>query len=190
MNKEVELWLIRHGQTDWNVEGRYMGHADIPLNMVGIQQAEDLRRTLQNESFDVLFSSDLLRARMTAEALNIQFGLEVRIDSRLREINQGEWEGHLIEDIKKRYQDSTGVNLKAVSIRPPKGETVVEVATRMADAANDICESFSGQRVLLVSHGLAVATLICQARGISLEEVYHQIPENAKETQIIWRLKK
>lgn len=187
MKKELELWMVRHGQTDWNLEGRYQGQADIPLNEQGIQQAYNLCKKLDGVKFSAIFCSDLKRARQTAEIVGAHLDISVRIDPRFREINQGEWEGQLVNDIKKRYLEKAGSHSQAAGLRPPGGETVVEVAQRMVKGAQAICEQFDGQRVLLVSHGLAVATLICMAGGLSLDEAYRQIPENIQTVKINWQ---
>jgi broad specificity phosphatase PhoE len=186
MENSAELWLVRHGQTDWNLEGRYQGQADIPLNQTGIDQARQLSLSLPVLPFTALYSSDLKRARMTADILSIKFDLPVQIDQRLREINQGEWEGHLVSDIKNRYQNQTVPGQKAIFMRPPGGEAVAEVAARMIAAANAIVEKHQGEKVLVVSHGLSVATLLCHVKGIPLDVVYSQIPENAQPTHITW----
>jgi 2,3-bisphosphoglycerate-dependent phosphoglycerate mutase len=81
------LWLIRHGQTDWNLEGRYQGQCDAPLNAAGRAQAEALASRLTGQSFAALYSSDLQRARETAEIIGAQLGLFSQCEVRLREIN-------------------------------------------------------------------------------------------------------
>ena len=87
----TRLWLIRHGETDWNVEGRWQGqtpHAP-PLNAAGRAQAEAVAGQLNGHVFDAIYSSDLLRAIQTAEIVAARLGLRVRVEPRLREVNQG-----------------------------------------------------------------------------------------------------
>jgi broad specificity phosphatase PhoE len=190
----TELWLVRHGQTDWNKEGRYQGQSDVPLNSDGIAQALKLADTLSSSHFDAIYSSDLKRAYKTAEILAGALNLPVNADARLREICQGEWEGLLVEEIARRFNAANGSKeenalaweTRSHEMRAPGGESVAEVAARVALAANDIALLHSAQRVLVVSHGLALATLICQSRGFPLAEVYSHIPDNAHPAVIQW----
>jgi len=186
MEKATELWLVRHGQTDWNLEGRYQGQSDIPLNQTGIEQARELSLSLREYPFGALYASDLSRARMTAEILGERFHLAVQTDPRLREINQGEWEGYLVSEIRARFQDLATAERRKIYMNPPGGESVSAVAGRVAAAVNEIARRHPGEKVLVVSHGLAVATLICQADDISLDVVYKHIPDNAQPTRINW----
>jgi len=87
----LELWLIRHGETDWNAQGRIQGAADVPLNALGLRQAERLRERLRGQRFDAVYASDLTRARVTAETALPD--AEVRLDPRLRELAYGVLEG-------------------------------------------------------------------------------------------------
>lgn len=89
--KQIILW--RHGQTDWNLENRFQGHSDIPLNSVGRYQAKQAARVLRDLEPTSIISSDLGRALATAEALADVTGLDVRVDQRLRETHGGSWEG-------------------------------------------------------------------------------------------------
>jgi broad specificity phosphatase PhoE len=183
----VQLYLIRHGQTDWNVEGRYQGQTDQPLNATGRAQAEALAQQLAPLRFEAVYSSNLLRAVETAQIVAVALGLTVQLDPRLREINQGEWEGQLVADIARLYRtawaDRTHNPLLA---RAPGGESVAEVAARLADAAGDFARRHPAGPVLVVSHGLALATLICQARQRPLAEAYQAIPENGRPEVIDW----
>ena len=90
-SQRIVLW--RHGQTNWNIENRFQGHSDIPLNEVGIAQAERAAPLLLNLQPDKIVSSDLIRARQTASALAKLAKLEIQIDAGLRETNGGKWEG-------------------------------------------------------------------------------------------------
>jgi broad specificity phosphatase PhoE len=87
------LLLVRHGETDWNAEGKLQGHTDRPLNPYGRRQAQALADRLATESIDALYASDLSRARETPEILGEKLGLAVAVDPDLREKNWGNWEG-------------------------------------------------------------------------------------------------
>src|SRR3954452_24611267 len=87
------LLLVRHGETDWNAEGRLQGHTDRPLNEYGRRQAKELAARLAGGHVDAIYASDLSRARETAEIVGERLGLTVVIDPDLRETNWGTWEG-------------------------------------------------------------------------------------------------
>jgi broad specificity phosphatase PhoE len=177
----TELHLIRHGQTDWNLAGRYQGQSDIPLNAAGLTQAQSLALSLSGQRFDALYSSDLQRAHQTAQALAQILNLPIHVRRGLREISMGAWEGRLLAEVSLGYTQN-----KSPDARAPGGESVAEVAARMALSAAEITRAHPHGRVLLVSHGLALATLVCQANRIPLEQVYEHIPDNAKPTVISW----
>jgi broad specificity phosphatase PhoE len=183
----TRLCLIRHGQTDWNLEGRYQGQSDTPLNETGRNQARTLARQLEGGSFGAIYSSDLERAKETADVIGSVLRMPVTTDSRLREINQGEWEGQYVDIIRNRYvalwkQRTTD----PASVRPPGGETVREVAERVHAALDDIARLHPDGPVLIVSHGLALATIICKVRGIPIGQAYGHIPDNAQPTWVEW----
>jgi alpha-ribazole phosphatase len=182
-----ELWLVRHGQTDWNLAGRYQGQADVPLNETGLAQARALADSLTGTVFKALYCSDLARARQTAEILGERLGLAPRIDARLREIDQGEWEGLAFSEIVSHYANVMDARSQdPVNQRAPGGESVAEVAARVGEAAGDIARRHPQGPVLIVLHGLALATLTCQARYIPLANVYEHIPQNAAPEVISW----
>jgi broad specificity phosphatase PhoE len=183
----TELWLVRHGQTDWNLSGRYQGQADLPVNATGLEQARQIARRLPLGRFAALYSSDLLRARQTAEIIAERLELPVRLDPRLREIHQGEWEGLRYVDVVERYADlAAAYQADPAAWRAPRGESVSEVAIRMVAAANDLYAEHPGQSVLVVAHGLCIATLACRVRGIPLSQVYDHIPPNAEPLQLTY----
>ncbi len=186
----TELWLVRHGQTDWNVEGRFQGQADVPLNAAGLAQAGQLAIELAGQKFSAVYSSDLMRAYQTAEIIAVGMGLPVRVDRRLREISQGEWEGLLVGEVRQRYsQDFSVPYHDTARSRAPGGESVIEVAERLIQAADEISLAFSAQTVLLVSHGLALSALFCLATKLPLSEVYSHIPDNAHPAVVEWPVK-
>ncbi|MEW6502694.1 MAG: histidine phosphatase family protein [Chloroflexota bacterium] len=185
MMSRTELWLVRHGQTDWNVEGRYQGQADMPLNDIGIKQACDLAERLKGVHFSAIYSSDLKRAFTTAKILAGE--KEVRVDQRLREIHQGEWEGQLFSVIRQRYANFFEIRREnPLESRPPGGESLKEVSERVSSCVNEIASRHPGERVLIVSHGLAIATLVATSRGLPLWEAFELIPNNAEPEIIFW----
>jgi broad specificity phosphatase PhoE len=181
----TEIWLVRHGQTDWNLVGRWQGHADIPLNSTGLEQARILADKLvqARQVFTALYSSDLLRAFQTAQVLGDRLGLIPVKDRRLREISKGQWEGMLAGEARLRWNETSSNPLSA---RAPGGESILEVAERLARSADDISAAHPIGPVLIVTHGLALATLLCQARRLPLEQAEVNIPDNAVAQVIFW----
>jgi len=183
----TQLCLIRHGQTDWNLEGRYQGQSDVPLNENGLEQAKSLIGKLKGQTFASIYTSDLIRAQQTAEPIADLLGIPIQIDSRLREINQGEWEGVLVDEIKARYTKIWSQRtVDPANVRPPGGETVREVATRVYAALDDVARLFPTDNVIIVSHGLSIATAICRDKGIPVGQAYTVIPDNVQPVWINW----
>ncbi len=183
----TQLYLVRHAQTDWNVEGRYQGQADLPLNATGRAQAAELSQELSGLAFTAAYSSDLRRARETAEILAAPRGLRVQLDRRLREISLGVWEGQLATDIPSLYPAEWAERLRdPLNARAPGGESVAEVARRTAEAATAIARAHPADLVLVVSHGVALATLLCQVRGQPLADAFQAIPYTSHPEMVVW----
>lgn len=183
----ARLWLVRHGQTDWNREGRFQGHADPPLNDLGRRQAAALAESLADETFHAVYCSDLLRARQTAEPLAARLALPMAVDVRLREISHGAWDGLLPGDIQRRYACEWAERSRMpLTARPTGGETVLEVQARVEAAVSGIAAAHDGNNVLIVSHGLTLAVLSIMARRESLADVHDHIPPNAVPVVVSW----
>jgi broad specificity phosphatase PhoE len=179
--------LVRHGQTDWNLEGRFQGQSDTPLNQNGREEAKLLAEKLSGQSFEAIFSSDLRRAKETAIIIGKALGMSVTLEPRLREINQGEWEGQFVEDIRARNEENWDRRtIDPANFHPPGGESVTEVAKRTQAAMDDIDHQYPAGSVLIISHGLALATIICRVNGILLGEAFRHIPDNAIPTWVVW----
>lgn len=184
----TRLCLVRHGQTDWNLEGRYQGQSDVLLNPAGRQQARQLADSLVERDLSIIYSSDLRRARDTAMILARKLVLPVYVDARLREINQGDWEGQKVDVIRSRYASLWEQRAEdPASVRPPGGETVEEVAQRVHQALDEISARHPDESVLIVSHGLSLATALCAVRGIPVGLAYSLIPDNAEPVWIDWK---
>jgi len=180
--------LVRHGQTDWNLEGRFQGQSDVPLNRAGRAEARLLAKQLNGLAFAAIYSSDLKRAMETAEIIGKAVGLTITPEARLREINQGEWEGLFLEDIRARNSELwERRTVNPAHFHPPGGESVSEVANRTYAAMDDINRLIPSGAVLIVSHGLALATIICRENGFPLEKAFSHIPENAVPVWVDWK---
>ena len=149
--QSVRLVLWRHGQTQWNVEGRFQGQTDIPLDPEGEQQAERAARLLAGLWPDAIISSDLGRAMATAAPLARLTGLPVTPDKELRERFGGLWEGLTDSEIRARYPAEHAQWL------PPGGESSAAVADRAGAALARIADGMApGTLVVVVSHGAAI----------------------------------
>lgn len=176
----TRLALVRHGETDWNAEGRYQGQSDVALNANGLAQAEDLAQRLRGQKFEAIYTSDLARAEQTAEALAAATDAPLRRDPRLREINQGEWEGLLLPEIEARYAEAFRLRrLDPLATRPPGGETVGQVRERVLEVIREIRHTHPGGSVAVVSHGLAIALVKVHLAKLPVESVWDHIPPNA-----------
>ncbi len=147
----VRLVLWRHGQTAWNVEGRFQGQTDIPLDDTGVTQAQRAARLLAALRPDQIIASDLSRAMATAAPLSRLTGLTVTSDKDLRERHGGAWEGLTNVQIRTQYPD------EYARWSPPGGETTGTVAERAGAALERIADGLEpGSLAVIVSHGAAL----------------------------------
>lgn len=168
----TRLILIRHGETDWNVEGRYQGQADPPLNAQGLDQAHLLAEALADVELQVLYSSTLGRARQTAQVLTETLGLTLHLEPRLMEIHQGDWQGRLRADIGARYPDLfRRWETEPWDVTPPGGEHLRQVQARVYAAVDDIVARHQGGRIGLVTHRIPIALIKVRYQGLDLDAV-------------------
>ncbi|KAL0480884.1 hypothetical protein AKO1_004088 [Acrasis kona] len=151
----TEIWLIRHGETDWNANGTLQGHIDIPLNSVGKLQADGLgeflsRNEINVDFCDTIYSSDLQRATLTAELIKGKFEngrfSHLNTDQRLREVHAGILQGKKLSQCGVRSHD-------AYSPIAPEGESYFEVQQRVVKAIEGIVQKHQGKTILVVLHG-------------------------------------
>ena len=153
----TELLLVRHGETDWNADGRLQGQTDRPLNDYGRRQARLLAEELAHEGLQAIYSSDLARAQETAEIVGLRLGLPVALDADLREKDWGTWEG-----LSAVERDRTEF----------VGESTEEHQERILRAVQRIAERHpNGGRVLIVTHGGSMRRVQTAALGVALPVV-------------------
>ncbi len=144
--------LARHGETDWNRERRWQGHADTPLNERGRDQARALAALVRDDPPQPLYASDLRRARETAEILAAGLELPVLLDRRLREVDVGEWSGLTTAEVELRYPD--GVERRRSGATGwESGESFDAMSARILAVLAELSLAHAGERVVVVSHG-------------------------------------
>jgi len=162
------LFLVRHGETEWNRVGRWQGKTDIPLSDVGRQQARALAADLVGCGIADVHASDLRRAMETAQLIAAALGIaEPKVDARLRERGFGCFEGFTREECAERHPDAWTRYLADRRATPPGGEPQAEVAARILAALTDIARAplAGGAATLVVSHGGAIRTFIHEVTG-------------------------
>ena len=156
----TRLLLIRHGETDWNVEGRYQGQEDPPLNRRGRDQVRLLADALSGEPLHVLYGSPLKRARETAQIVQDKLAIPLHGEPRLMEIHLGDWGGRLATEVAardaKRY---LRWETDPWSVTPPGGESLFQVRERVHAAADEIVRRHEGKTIGLVAHRIPLAML-------------------------------
>ncbi|MDQ4145368.1 MAG: histidine phosphatase family protein [Actinomycetota bacterium] len=159
----TRIWLIRHGTTEWNLNKRAQGQADIALTEKGRAQAKEVAVALSAFSLEAVVASDLVRAVDTARPVAQEQGLEVRCDPAFREIDQGEWTGLPTDEIRRRWPDLWGA-ARHYSTRPG-GESPAQVRARALEGLEKIVREHPGGTVAVVSHGGTIRWLVAEAMG-------------------------
>lgn len=166
----TELVLVRHGETDWNTQGRIQGQLDIPLNNTGLAQADAVGARLRSESFDAIYSSDLERAMQTARPVVQSSGPAIRREPRLRERHFGALQGLTAEEAQTRQsQVWQAYKARAAQQDLGGGESLAGFSRRVIDFVDEVLQAHAGGRILLVSHGGVLDMAYRNATGMPLE---------------------
>lgn len=170
------LYLMRHGQTDWNASQLVQGWKDTPLNQTGINQVHAAAKKLKNEKIEVIYSSDLKRSKKSADILSVAFDIPVHYTKRLREMNFGQAEGVKKTDLNVKfsytYQAFNDLkNPERYDVSYPNGETIGEVQQRFMKFLSKLSETTPPKKVLIVTHGMLVRifTEMCLKKSIRLD---------------------
>jgi probable phosphoglycerate mutase len=171
----MHILLVRHGETEWNREGRYQGRTDIPLSSTGEEQVRALRDRLASVSFAVALASPLSRARVTAETV-VAGRAAVELDSGLMEISHGAWEGQLASDVARAHAEMFGIWRTAPGSNSPAGpgaETLGDVEMRAWPVLEKLCARLGpDDTALIAAHDAVNRVLLCRILGMPLTHIW------------------
>ena len=185
--KETEIFLIRHGETEWNSQQRMQGHSNSDLSSVGQAQIQALGQWMKNVPFDHIYSSDSLRAKQTAEAITQFSGHELKIDLRLREKNLGIFEGLTSEEARKRHPEVFRLFKSSGSkYEIDEGESTQQLQDRALEIVEEIRIKHPEERVLLVTHGGFIRVVMKHSLGLSLETPTRFLIRNTGVFRLVW----
>jgi broad specificity phosphatase PhoE len=160
----MQIVLVRHGATDWNLEHRCQGSSDRELSEVGVLQAEQIADVFRHENIQAIYSSNLRRARQTAQVISRHHNLPVLTEEDVRELDHGELEGLTFNQIKESYGDFlTRWRSEPADLQVPGGEKLADVAARAWNGLNQIVERHPGaESILVVSHNFPILSIVCR----------------------------
>jgi len=185
--KETEIILIRHGETEWNSQKRMQGHSNSDLSSVGQAQIQALGQWMKNVPFDLIYSSDSLRAKQTAEAITQFSGHKLKIDLRLREKNLGVFEGLTSEEARERHPEVFRLFKTAGSKYViDEGESTQQLQDRALEIVDEIRIKHLEERVLLVTHGGFIRVVMKHSLGLSLETPTRFLIRNTGVFRLVW----
>ena len=183
----TRLIAIRHGETAWNVDTRLQGHLDIPLNSKGFWQAAQVARALASEPIDVVYSSDLLRAWQTANAIAFATKAPLIANTGLRERGFGSFEGKTYAEIATEWPEQSELWRKRVpDWAPPGGESLLAMRERVASTVDTLAAQHIGGQIVLVAHGGVMDILYRLATGQDLQAPRSWHLGNAAINRLLW----
>lgn len=189
-----KLILSRHGQTDYNAQGRWQGQIDIPLNKEGLRQARALANRLRHFQIDAAYTSTLSRAHVTADTILDEHpsGVKAVRLNNLRETNGGLFEGLTREETVAKFPEAVELMRKdRIKYGPPGGETLVQVRDRAKSVLDQILEEHSekDKNILVVAHGGIMGVTLCHLMGMALDRIVQWRIDNCSLTLVdySWR---
>jgi len=185
----IDLWLVRHGETDWNRELRFQGHLDAPLNPLGLQQAHRLGQHLAEHGPRPLLASDLLRTRQTAEPLAGQWQTSALPEVLWREQAFGVIEGLTLAEVHERHPQvvEQWLEHRADFALPGGGESLLQFHARVMQAVRSTAEAYPGRVVTVVTHGGVLDMLWRTANGLPLDGLRACEIPNTGINRLRWR---
>jgi len=171
------LALVRHGQSQWNLENRFTGWVDVPITKLGEEEAHRAARLLKDLRFDIAFTSALIRAKQTLDIILAdlnQKDIPVRADQALNERHYGDLQGLNKAETAKRFGDAqVHIWRRSYDVAPPNGESLKDTAARTLPYFHDriLPETAGGRNVLVVAHGNSLRAIVMELDGLTKEQV-------------------
>lgn len=179
--------LVRHGQTEWNLSGRYQGQSDIELSPVGLKQAEILAEHFPVDKIDAIYSSDLKRAFVTAEKVGKKYKCPVIKEPAFREICFGDWEGLTYEQITKKWPYALADFFQRPDILDiPNGESFLNVQKRAVNKIKELAVSHKDETLAVFAHGAIIRTVLAAAVNSPLRYLWSFRQDNTAVNIIIY----
>lgn len=181
----TRIYLVRHGQTYGNIEGRFCGHSETELTPLGVAQARAAGRRLAEVAFDAAYASDLSRAAQTAHLiLEGRDGLSASHDEALREMHYGEWEARPYSELLAETPEAVKRFLTGQEECAPGGETLAQVRERTAAVARKLAAAHPEGSVLVVSHGNAIMAMLAELLGVPLAATWSFVVDNTSISEL------
>lgn len=178
----ITIYIIRHGQTDSNVRNTYLGHTDIPLNDVGIQQAKEASEKLKNIKFDAIYSSPLIRAMQTAQIITKPHkDIPITMSYGVKERDYGLFDDLTIDEIIDKYpNEHSGWLNNWIEYKIPNGESAIDVHNRSSKTLDKIIQTYPDATVGIVSHLGTTRHMIAYLLGLSVKDSWHFALDNCR----------
>lgn len=184
---ETTLIVIRHGETEWNLQGRWQGHDDSPLTENGIQQTRALAKSLASCDATALYSSDLGRTIQTSEIISEKTGLEIILEPRIRERHLGVFQGLTTSEMASQFPEYyKAYKVSGAGYRVPGGESKRDRYERSIACFNELAAKHKGETILVVTHGGVLNALFRHVVGLSLDAPRYFHIWNTSKNQFSW----
>lgn len=189
MKSMLEIYLTRHGETEWNKVRRMQGQKDSPLTELGIKQAKWLAERLEGKEFSYIYTSPLGRAKTTADILNEPLGAKMVIDDRLKEISLGDWEGRDLDELVRDWaEDNDAFWHRPKAFKMADKEDFKQVRDRAADFFESLIRQHGSGKILVVAHAIILKGLLNYIQGLDLEDFWggrHILPTSLTKINVL-----
>ncbi len=182
--EKTRIIFLRHGQSEGNLRGEFIGQGNAPLTEKGHAQAKAAAEYLKNEKIDLFYASDLKRAFDTGKHVADWFGMEIIPEKELREIEAGSWEGKPFEELARENEDFKLWLSDIGASRATDGESVKELYDRVNAFVDTLTEKHKGKTILCATHATPIRAILCKAKGLSAKDM-QKIPWTANASVTI-----